>query len=93
MTEDHFRCGVAGCEYTRKARFEDFWQFQADAGHMYDHYRWEHLELVGVLKKGNPREAFSDYYEYHGIPEDVTPTLHMADGDTYTWKEVQEHIR
>jgi len=45
------------------------------------------------LKKGNPREAFSDYYEYHGIPEDVTPTLHMADGDTYTWKEVQEHIR
>lgn len=90
--KDHFKCGVTGCEHTRSARFNEFWAFKSDAGHMYDHYKWEHFELVTRLKSGIAGTV-TEAYDYLPIPENVAPTFHTEDGDSYTWKEVQEHIR
>lgn len=83
----YFTCGVQGCGHVQDVpNPEDIRRYDNSKRSMIDHYRWDHADLIGT-KRSTPGVAFSDYYEYRPIPDDIGPTLTYGD-EVSSWADL-----
>jgi hypothetical protein len=87
----YFTCGVKGCGHVQPVdRPEDILRFDTCKNHMISHYKWDHADMIGT-KVSTPGVAFSDYYKYRPIPDNIGPVLTDND-DTYTWADIKKYF-
>lgn len=89
LVEAFFTCGVKGCSHVVTVSDPlDIRRYDSDKRSMVDHYRWEHADMIGT-RRSTPGVAFSDYYEYRPIPDDIGPSFTYR-GEVSTWAEICE---
>ena len=82
-----FTCGVKGCSHVVNVPDPlSVRRYNNDKMTMVDHYRWEHADMIGT-KRSTPGVAFSDYYEYRPIPNDIGPRFTYK-GEVDTWSDI-----
>lgn len=85
MPDASFTCGLCAHRIDVANAENDARTYESRKWAMSQHYKFEHPERFGV-KRSQPGVAFSDYWEFGPIPDDIGPVLHY-DSQTYPWSQ------